>query len=278
MAFLPIGGSLQVQNNLREIYVNGSQSTALTNLGAAAVNGSDLQVFSVATAASGMQAPQALQVQNNSFNYSTLVTYASGASGIMYTAVYSPAITEYVEGMILSFYTPMPNAGPALLNAGYGYIPIYGSIGPLQGNEISNTRNTVVQYSAYYNAWFLIGGGYSLQIGAAGYGYQAPQWGQVLAGNNAQWYNMTGSRALNTTYTNTTGKPISVMGQLYLASGAYNTIVVVNGVYVLYINNEISGNTTWLYYPNYYFTVPEGATYELYAPTGVALDAWLELY
>jgi len=272
MAFLPIGGSLQVQNNLREIYVNGSQSTALTNLGAAAVNGSDLQVFSVATAASGMQAPQALQVQNNSFNYSTLVTYASGASGIMYTAVYSPAITEYVEGMILSFYTPMPNAGPALLNAGYGYIPIYGSIGPLQGNEISNTRNTVVQYSAYYNAWFLIGGGYSLQIGAAGYGYQAPQWGQVLAGNNVLYRSMTSTRALGTTYTNTYGRPINVSVVVEsTAAGGYNNLNV-DGYNVSWANASATGQ-----YITVEAIVPAGATYECLDYSDVTYISWFEL-
>jgi hypothetical protein len=274
MALLPIGGSLQVQNNLREIYVNGSQTTALGYLGAAAMNGSPVEAFSVATAASGSQAPQTSQVQNNSFNYTTTVTAASGASGMMYTAMYYPAITEYVDGMILAFRSPSLNSGASTFNAGAGSYPIYG-IGyePLQGGELNNTASIELEYNSYHNAWIIIGGGYNLQVGTAYGSYQAPQWGQVVLGNNAEYVNYTTTRAFNTTYTNTYGKPIAVSVWGYSTAAAAITAVV-NGVSVAVCTlQETPGQII-----GSYFLVPIGANYEAYLAGTTTLVGWFEIH
>src|SRR5271154_6278081 len=95
-------GSLQIQNNLEEIAANDMQMEALTNLGA----------------------PSILQLQNKTFTFTTEVTASSGASGTMYTATYYPPITEYVDGMVLAFNSPLTNLGPAFFDAGAGYIPV----------------------------------------------------------------------------------------------------------------------------------------------------------
>jgi len=267
---LPIGGSLQVQNNLLEIATNGSQVTALSNLGAAALNGSINEAFTVANSTSEYQAPQTLQVQSNSFNYATLVTASSGASGAMnYTATYNPAITAYTDGMVLSFRAPITNTGASTFNAGAGAFPLYGGNGPLQGREISYTLVITCQYNISVGAWFIIGGEYSLATGPAYYSGQAPQWGQTLGGASTQT-NYTSTRAFGTTYTNTLSRPLFVViyadittanGYAYLKVGSYTVGVI------QYPTASVSLAMNGIVPPNYTYTV---------GSLGSTLTTWLE--
>ena len=87
------------------------------------------------------------------------------------------------------------------------------------------------------------------------------------------WSNVTGSRSIGTTYTNSTGKPIavSVWG---IASGEVNLVGSVNGVQVA-CNSVVqnSGNTAGIY-----FQVPAGATYAVNPLTNsCSLSEWMEL-
>jgi len=248
----PIDGALQVQNNLREIYVNGSQATTLINLGA----------------------PSIVQVQGGIYNYTS--TVAATPSGALYTATYDPPITEYIDGMIVSFQSPITNIGPSEFNAGAGAYIIYGlSYANLQGNELANGAHIVLQWKAGSSNWLLIAGGYSLQVGHAMYSYQAPQWGQILAGNNAMWYNMTSTRALSTTYTNSYGKPISVVA------------IVSNDTADTWFDGYVNGNQLFAAQVPYAnnqvcvpLTVPNGETYEVINAGGgtATLVYWWELY
>lgn len=102
---------------------------------------------------------------------------------------------------------------------------------------------------------------------------------QVLAamatlGYGQTWQNMTSSRALSTTYYNTTGKPITVMA--YVASTTASGVGVnlnVNGVVA------VSGSTTSTNYgPAIVGVVPPGQSYSvtIFAFTG-SITTWTEL-
>ncbi len=101
---------------------------------------------------------------------------------------------------------------------------------------------------------------------------QAVALGQTY--NSASVNNVTASRALNTTYTNSTGKPMQVY--VWVAanpSGGYiNLIGDINGVGVyqenVYGATTINGTIPLL--------VPPGATY--YANANATLQAWVEIY
>lgn len=86
--------------------------------------------------------------------------------------------------------------------------------------------------------------------------------------NGQTWQNVSGSRALGTTYTNTTGKPILVN----IAAGYHSTSwsLNVNGVVV-------GSNTTVNGYSNsetISAIIPAGGTY---TATGLTIAAWAEL-
>jgi len=153
-------GALQIDNNLSEIAANDSQIVALTNLGGASIT----------------------QVQSNSFNYATMVTASSGASGMMYTATYDPPITKYLPGQVLWFDAPLTNTGPTTFNSGAGAMAINGADGlPLQGLEIVSATPAAVIVNVTASAFRLINPSGAYQVAPAVYSLQAPQWGQVQA-------------------------------------------------------------------------------------------------
>jgi hypothetical protein len=91
-----------------------------------------------------------------------------------------------------------------------------------------------------------------------------------ILGNSSQSYqNVTGSRAYNTTYTNSTGKPIWVWYSSNQARGGAVTQAYVNGALACYTHMDL--------YPRAFcgFIVPIGGTY--YIDSGSNLDYWLEL-
>jgi hypothetical protein len=89
-------------------------------------------------------------------------------------------------------------------------------------------------------------------------------------GVNQTWTNVTSSRALGTTYTNSTGKPIQVsMNFASTSATSYTYTVVVDGVTI------VSMNTNYVC-PNFNFIVPDGKTYVISA-TGNSLGYWAEL-
>lgn len=89
-------------------------------------------------------------------------------------------------------------------------------------------------------------------------------------GVNQTWTVVTGSRALGTTYTNSTGKPISVVIGV-------NTSVN-NAAFVLTIGGVVAVSTVQ-YTSQGYVTgiVPNGLTYVVTVGGGIALQNWQEL-
>jgi hypothetical protein len=99
--------------------------------------------------------------------------------------------------------------------------------------------------------------------------------GATVLGMGQTWQNVTGSRAVSTTYTNSTGRPIllCIGGTVSVAGGALN--VAIGGVNVAYspaayVNNGfISANG---------ILVPNGSSYAVAPGTGVfTINSWFEL-
>jgi len=262
-------GALQIDNSLSEIAANNSQIEALYNLGAAALNGSPTETFQVAAASGGPYAPQTLQVQNNSFNYG-MDTGTLNA----YVVALDPPITEYAPGLLVTFNPMTANTGSSTLNAGASAATIAMNGNNLEGGEIKANRSVMVQWDAGAANWHLVRSNGTFIVGPAQYQYQAPQWQQILAGNNAYWHEM--GYALGTTYTNSSGKPISV--SVYADVGA-------SGFFQFYVNGTIVGiscqnGTGGPAYNGGNFTVPAGATYgaTLAGTTTYTSLAWFDLY
>ena len=91
---------------------------------------------------------------------------------------------------------------------------------------------------------------------------------QVI-GVEQTWQDVTASRSLSVTYTNTTGKPIQVMiTTAASATGSYVFSATVNGVQISYVYNNYT-------IPYWCFIVPQGHTYSV--TSGTQLSKWSEL-
>ena len=93
-------------------------------------------------------------------------------------------------------------------------------------------------------------------------------------GVNQQWVNMLASRALNTVYTNTTGRPIVVSVGLVSANAGVSIGVIVDNVNVSYGSHNYLGNAQ----SSNSVIVPAGATYSAFISGGSGtLNLWSEL-
>ncbi|WP_156334287.1 hypothetical protein [Pseudomonas thivervalensis] len=89
------------------------------------------------------------------------------------------------------------------------------------------------------------------------------------------WTDLTSSRSIGTTYTNTTGRPIQLAGVAGPASGSATTVIVTVGSMAVYGNySGAAGN--YLAFPM--VIIPPGSTYSVAAANGTAvLVNWREL-
>lgn len=99
-------------------------------------------------------------------------------------------------------------------------------------------------------------------------------WLASAVGVNQTWQNVAGSRAIGTTYTNTTGRPIVVKVSYGLVSGN-GLKLTVGGVDVAFM----SGNSATVIYQTIEAEVPSGATYVLsyFVGSSSTAQSWAEL-
>jgi hypothetical protein len=90
--------------------------------------------------------------------------------------------------------------------------------------------------------------------------------------NNEAWNNVTGSRAFNTTYTNSYSYPIAVSAST-TCSGSSNIDFYVNGIRISFFSWQFNGCGS---FGGGFVIVPAGATYQLVS--GQGLQNWVELY
>lgn len=99
-------------------------------------------------------------------------------------------------------------------------------------------------------------------------------WLSSALGVNQTWQNVVGSRAIGTTYTNTTGRPITVKVSYGLVSGN-GLKITVGGLDVAWI----SGNAATVIYQTMEAVVPVGATYVVsyFVGSSSSAQGWVEL-
>jgi hypothetical protein len=190
---------------------------------------------------------------------------AAGGTADAITAVYDPAITELINGMTLyvraasanATTTPTftPNSGsiaakPLVKGAGAAL-----SIGDIAGSG----HWLKFQYDAALDKWVLLNPAKGVTSGL---------------GVDQTWQSVIGSRALATTYTNTTGKAIFVSASAFHSSTASGSIqFTVNGILTA-ANSSSAVNTI----SSCCFIVPPGGTYSVtWSVAGATLSAWNEL-
>ena len=95
-------------------------------------------------------------------------------------------------------------------------------------------------------------------------------------GVSQTWQNVLGSRSLNTSYTNSTGKPIMV-SIFYTSSGTSNNLTaIVGGVTVAGMVFSL-GFGTLATGDSFGFIVPDGTTYQVNSSAAPIINNWAEL-
>jgi hypothetical protein len=119
-----------------------------------------------------------------------------------------------------------------------------------------------------------VGGANPIQISPAAAADHAPQWGQIFGGANAGANNVVGSRAVNTTYTNSTGRPIflAITGQV---SATASLQIQLNGS-PMFNSTAVTGGTGQQIFVC--AVVPAGYTYEVnWLLQSGTIEYWVEL-
>jgi len=92
------------------------------------------------------------------------------------------------------------------------------------------------------------------------------------------WTDVTASRASNTTYTNSTGRPIFISVQISpTTSGLAYSDFFINGVYVGYFGQGSGASPNTLYSCFSTFIIPSDATYKAVLIGNVYYGYWFEL-
>ena len=145
----------------------------------------------------------------------------------------------------------------------------------VSAGTISVGKYTTVDVMASNGSWYITNTSGQILTKAATLPSHAVNYGQVL-GLGQTWQNLIASRALATTYTNTTGKPISVFVSVSNTGASAGTCRAdVGSVGVARINFPAVNDGINKVMP-VYFIVPPGNTYSVTA-TFATLYEWSEL-
>lgn len=150
---------------------------------------------------------------------------------------------------------------------------------PYTGNVTVATQSSQVLYAQGSSApnSMVFGAGEPLTfVNYSGAGWMVAGGGNGGVGAAQTLQNMTGSRALNTNYTNSTGRPIQVIVTATIGGGSTGLVATVGGVTVYGPTVNSTAMTVGVS-----FIAPNGVTYSIIAnaglPTNATLQAWNEL-
>lgn len=94
-----------------------------------------------------------------------------------------------------------------------------------------------------------------------------------VLGVGQTWQNVTASRALSTTYTNSTGKPIQLGVTAYCNTGG-NINLVTGGLTMQFVGGSATGGTFLGFCSA---IIPNGATYSITGAPSTSIGTWMEL-
>lgn len=185
----------------------------------------------------------------------------------------SPAPTALSDGQVIWIKVANSNTGPTTITPnGIAAYPAHAAGAAMAGGELAAGGYYGFGFDAANNVLNLVASGAgALAVGAATQPSHALQKNQGI-GQTQAWTGVTGSRALSTTYTNTTGRPISVLVSASVPSSG-DVSAVVNGSVIAHAGGGSATSTEG----TLSFIVPPGATYGTAVTGAVALTSWFEL-
>lgn len=213
----------------------------------------------------------------HAFQNSALVVGVDSGAANACVVSFSPAITTLVDGMVLWFKANATNTGAATLNVnGLGASPILGGAhAALQGGEIVSAGKCQVVWNATLSSWVLIEcTGAAIQVASASKTQHAIALAQSLTGATVQ--NVTASRAIGTTYTNSTARPIHVNVSA-ISSTTSSAAINATVAGVTMVGSSVISATALSSVLS--FVVPPGANYvvNISAGTFSGLNNWTEV-
>ncbi len=143
----------------------------------------------------------------------------------------------------------------------------------------AHLAGTTMEFFADGTNWYVTNFTGQPLVRAATLPNQAPNWSQLFGGPSAanvaaQWNDVSGSRALGTTYTNSQNKPIFVMVSGVTGTVANNFFATVAGLRLPQSTTAPSNTVMGIA-----FFVPAGATYSVVADAGnPGVTGWAEFY
>lgn len=182
-----------------------------------------------------------------------------------YVIARSPAIGAYVNGMGIRFKAVHTNTGASTINAGPGAVPLRRSDGAavVAGDIVNGTIYDAV-YDLATTSFCLLGVVPSQVIAEV-----TPLLPVLFTAQNV----VTGSRALGSNYTNTTGKPMHVAVTVVNGGAASNLTLTIGGIAQI-AQGQASPGAVY----SVSGMVPPGAVYNASISSGGTLTNWTETY
>jgi hypothetical protein len=140
---------------------------------------------------------------------------------------------------------------------------------------ISGTEGDIIYRNA--TQWTRLAKGTATQVLAMNAGATAPAWATAGVGGGQTWQDVKASRALSTTYTNSTGKPIFVSIAVVWGNATGSVTLTIDGIIVQkFWSNPDSSDMSL----SVSAIVPNGSTYSVAQTSNVAagvIEYWAEL-
>ncbi|KWR88758.1 hypothetical protein [Cupriavidus sp. IDO] len=262
---------------------NPATSTPATIVPAEWLNAVMMELSNVVTGAGlTLSKPTYTQVLSaiKRLGQNTIILADTGAANA-YTATNATPLVAgtWGDGVVQAIKIAHANTGPSTYAPdGLTAIPIYGlGLQPLQGGELALNGTAVLMHATIAGvnsgnpiAVLMECAGGAQQIAPATQSGHAVQMAQVLGlGQTTQ--SLTGSRAIGTTYTNSTGKPIFIDIQIQLPTAAGFNLQK-GGATVLGAGNNGSSSANY----SASTIVLAGQTYGVTATAGSSINGWYE--
>ena len=216
-----------------------------------------------------------------------------------YVVTLTPAITSYADGQQVVFDASNTNTGASTLNvnglgpkqllvagaatlagaikAGQRYVFSYSttlgafvqlgtSLADLVGSSLNISGNAVISGTTTLS---------SITSGASG-SSQPGQMQQMVGEGAGAYGDVTSSRAVNTLYTNNTGRPLIVLIVLYLSASSTVFLQASSSTATAYVYDVVASDSTLYGWTRLFAVIPPGDTYYL-ATTGTqGFGSWRE--
>lgn len=258
---IPPGKTMVVFNDATNVVDVTTHATSLTVAGNLTVSGTlnapSPALTGTPTAPTAAPGTNTTQIATTAF-VTNAVTAATGSLGTMST---QNANNVNITGGTIVGITDLTVAdgGTGASSLPLNNVLLGNGTNPIQAVAPGAAGNILVSNGTTWNSSAIGISGIKLGLGITG----------------EVWNNVTGSRAFNTTYTNSRAYPIMVSASTNYMAGSQQLLGYVNGVLVTFWKWQFNGAGA---VGGGIFIVPPGATYYCAVDGGIAVQNWQELY